>query len=95
MTTARILIMGAGSAGAENLIRSLRAADSSLVLLGCNDDRFVLRCSAADARYLVPQCGDLRFAPALLRVLKESHARGLGLAFHNALVLRYDHPVAS
>jgi hypothetical protein len=74
MTTARVLIMGAGSAGAENLIRSLRAADSSLVLLGCNDDRFVLRCSAADARYLVPPCGDPRFGAALLRVLRQSRA---------------------
>src|SRR5262245_49037861 len=26
-------------------------------------------------------------------MLKESYARGLGLAFHNALVLRYDHPI--
>jgi carbamoylphosphate synthase large subunit len=69
---ARLLVMGAGGAGAENLIRSLRGADSSLVLLGCNDDRFVVRRSAADARYVVPPPGTPRFVPALRRLIRES-----------------------
>ena len=72
MTPRRLLIMGAGSAGAENLIRSLRGADSSLVLLGCNDDRFVVRHSAADARYVVPPPGTPRFVPALRRLIRAS-----------------------
>ncbi len=46
--------MGAGTAGGENLIASLRAGDPALVLLGCNDDRFILRRSSADERYLLP-----------------------------------------
>ena len=66
--------MGAGSAGAENLIRSLRSADSSLALLGCNDDRFVIRNSAADARYVVPPHGSPRLVPALRRLIRESRA---------------------
>jgi carbamoylphosphate synthase large subunit len=72
MTPARLLVMGAGSAGAENLIRSLRGADSSLVLLGGNDDRFVVRRSAADARHVVPSPGTPRFVPALRRLIRES-----------------------
>jgi carbamoylphosphate synthase large subunit len=72
VTPARLLVMGAGSAGAENLIRSLRGADSSLVLLGCSEDRFVLRHSAADTRYLVPAPGSQRFVPVLRRLIRES-----------------------
>lgn len=63
---ARLLIMGAGTAAGENLIRSLRAGGPSLVLLGCNEDRFVLKHSAADSRYLVPYPGARDF----LRVLR-------------------------
>jgi carbamoyl-phosphate synthase large subunit len=63
--------MGAGGAGAENLIRSLRRGDPSLALLGCNDDRFVLRHSAADKRALVPAAGDPRFVPMLRRLVSE------------------------
>lgn len=67
--SARLLVIGAGSAGAENLIRSLKGADSSLVLLGCNDDRFALKQSDADARYLLPPSGTLRFVPALRQLI--------------------------
>ncbi len=72
MTRARLLVMGAGSAGAENLIRSLRGADPSLVLMGCNDDRFVLRRSEADARHLLPSPGGPRFVPALRRLIRDA-----------------------
>ena len=72
MTPVRILVMGAGSAGAENLIKSLRAADRSLVLLGCNDDRFVLRRSVADARYLVRPPAHPRFARVLRRLVGQA-----------------------
>ena len=51
---ARVLVMGAGTAAAENFISSLRVGDPSLVPLGCNDDRFVLKHSSAAARYLIP-----------------------------------------
>lgn len=54
MTSGRLLVMGAGSAAAENLIHSLRSAEPSLVLVGGNEDRFVLKHSSADARYVVP-----------------------------------------
>jgi carbamoyl-phosphate synthase large subunit len=70
--TARLLVLGAGSAGAENLIRSLRAADPSLGLLGGNDDRFALRHSRADARHLLPVPTHPGFLPALRRLLREA-----------------------
>lgn len=63
---AHILVMGAGTAGAENVIRSLRAADPSLVLSGCHEDRFALRNSAADGRYLTSPPG----TPALIAALR-------------------------
>ncbi len=69
---ARLLVLGAGSAGAENLLRSLRGADPSLGLLGANDDRFVLAHSRADARYLLPSTAQRSFAPALRRLLREA-----------------------
>ncbi|HSB41351.1 MAG TPA: hypothetical protein VLK28_05940 [Methylomirabilota bacterium] len=69
MTPARVLVMGAGGAGAENLIRSLRRADPSLALLGCNDDPFVVRHSAADQRALVPAPDHPRFVPMLRRLV--------------------------
>ena len=69
----RVLIMGAGSAAGENLIRSLRAADPSLALLGGNDDRFVLKRSLADARYLLPSPRTPAFVGGLVRLVGERH----------------------
>lgn len=66
---ATLLITGAGSAAAENLIRSLRAGDSALALLGCNDDRFALKRTAADARYLVPSAASARFIGSLSELI--------------------------
>src|SRR5262249_41598857 len=72
MRSARLLVMGAGSAGAENLIKSLRGTPSPPVLLGCNDDRFVLRHSAAEVRSLTRAPGSPRFVSALRRLIRES-----------------------
>jgi carbamoyl-phosphate synthase large subunit len=62
----RVLVTGAGTGPAENLIRSLRAGEPSLVIAGCHDDRFALRASAAKAKYLVPPGSH----PDHLRVLR-------------------------
>lgn len=64
----RLLVTGAGSGPAENLIRSLRAGDSSFFIAGCHHDRFALRNSAADAKYLVPAPEHRDFSHALRRV---------------------------
>lgn len=67
--SARLLVAGAGTAAASNLVRSLRAGDRSLFLVGCHSDRFVLKKSAADRNYLVPALTDPRFLRALRRVV--------------------------
>jgi hypothetical protein len=61
----RLLVTGAGSGLGNNLMRSLRAADSSLVLIGCHDDRFELKKSDADRHYLLPAPGQPAFAARL------------------------------
>jgi carbamoyl-phosphate synthase large subunit len=50
----RLLLTGAGTGAANNLVRSLRAGDVPLVIIGCHSRRFVLTQSAADRNYLIP-----------------------------------------
>jgi len=52
--TGRLLIPGAGTGASNALIRSLRASDSSLFVVGYHSDRFTLKKSAADLNYLIP-----------------------------------------
>jgi len=76
MSGRRLLVMGAGTAAAENFIRSLQDGDPSLVLLGCHDDPFVLKQSGADTKYLLPSPR----APHFLRGLRALvHAVGVDL----------------
>jgi len=63
--TARVLVTGAGTGPAENLIRSLRAGDLRLRIVGCHDDRFALRTSAADSKHLLPPSRHRDYARAL------------------------------
>src|SRR6266508_911546 len=66
--SARLLMSGAGTPASNNLIRSLRAADPSLRIAGCHSDRFVLRRSEADQRYLVPPSRHPAYGAALRRI---------------------------
>ena len=54
---ARLLVTSAGTGGSNNLMRSLRAGNRSLVIAGCHDDQFVLRNSLAQRNYLTPTTG--------------------------------------
>ena len=65
----RVLVTGAGSGAGNNVIRSLRAGDPSLFLVGCNSDRFILKTSAADRQYLVPASSPPVYSEALRRVV--------------------------
>jgi carbamoyl-phosphate synthase large subunit len=67
--SARVLVLDAGSAAGNNLIRSLKAGDPSLVIVGCNDSRFVLKKSAADRNCLLPVSSDA-YPAALRRIVK-------------------------
>jgi len=66
----RVLALSAGSGATNNLIRSLRAGDSSLFVVGCHSDRFLLRKSSADHNYLVPSVTHPGFADALARIIE-------------------------
>ena len=65
-----MLVIGAGSGAGNNLIRSLRAGDPSIVVIGCHDDRFTLKKSSADRNHLLPRGADPAFIEALRRVVK-------------------------
>jgi len=67
--TKRILVLGAGSGASNNLIRSLRAGDRDLVIIGGQADRFVLKKSLADRTYLIAAREDPDFAASLRRVV--------------------------
>ncbi len=67
--TARLLVTGAGTGSAENLLRSLRAGDTSLAFVGCHHDRFALKASTAGAKYLVPSPLQPEYARALRRLI--------------------------
>jgi biotin carboxylase len=65
----RVLVTGAGSGLGNNVMRSLRAADASLVIVGCHDDRFELKKSDADRHYLLPAPDRRAFADRLARLV--------------------------
>jgi carbamoyl-phosphate synthase large subunit len=67
--TARVLVTGAGGGPGNNLIRSLRAADPTLAVVGTHTNRFVLKKSAADRNHLTPPPGHPGFADALRAVV--------------------------
>ena len=68
--TTRLLVTNAGSAASNNLVRSLRAGDASVFILGCHDDQFVLKNSQADRNYLTPPSGHREWLRSLLRILR-------------------------
>jgi glutathione synthase/RimK-type ligase-like ATP-grasp enzyme len=50
---ARVLVLKAGSGAANNLIRSLKAGNASLDIVGCHEDPFVLKKSGAHRNFVV------------------------------------------
>jgi carbamoyl-phosphate synthase large subunit len=68
--TKRLLVTSAGTGPSNNLIRSLRAGDPSVVIIGSHHDPFILKGSAADRQYLVPSDGHA-WARALRRIASE------------------------
>jgi hypothetical protein len=65
----RVLVTGAGSGLANNVMRSLRAAEPALVVIGTHSDRFLLKKSDADVSYLVPPSHAREHVGALRRVV--------------------------
>ena len=65
----RILVIGAGSGASNNLIRSLKAGDPSFFIVGVHADRFVLKKSSADRKYLTPAPAGPAFIRAVRRIV--------------------------
>jgi carbamoyl-phosphate synthase large subunit len=61
----RVVVTGAGSALASNLMAGIREADRSVTIVGCNADRFVLKKSSAHVNYLLPGSSRPEFGDAL------------------------------
>lgn len=66
----RVLVLEAGSAAGNNLIRSLKAGDSRIWIAGCNDSRFFLKKSPANRNYVLPPSAR-DYAAALRRIVKK------------------------
>lgn len=66
---ARVLVVGAGTGAANNLIRSLRAARRGWFILGAYHDRFALSRSGADRSFLIPAADHPGFTGALRRLV--------------------------
>lgn len=67
--SARVLILEAGYAASNNLIRSLKAGDPSLVIIGCSESPFFLNKSPADRNYVLPLSTGA-YGAALRRIVK-------------------------
>ena len=66
----RLLVLRGGSPSDNNLIRSLKAGDPTLIIIGCNSDTFELKKSAADRNYLIPDLSGHEFFCALCNIIK-------------------------
>jgi len=69
----RLLVMGAGTGASNNLIRSLKTGDASLLLVGCHHDPFFLKKSAAERNYLISRSDQTEFANSLQRAVAAEH----------------------
>lgn len=65
----RLLLLGSGSGAANNLVRSLRADERPLTIIGAHCDRFVLRAAPVERRYLLPAASSPAFVDALNRLI--------------------------
>jgi len=68
---ARVLVLDAGTAAANNLMRSLRAGAPGLGIVGCNSSRFFLKKSPAQRNYVLP-LSPRAFGTALRRIAREA-----------------------
>src|SRR5262245_19254504 len=66
----RLLLTSAGTAASNNVVRSLRTADTPFHIIGCHDDRFILKRSTVDRQHLVPASTRLDFVAALRQLIK-------------------------
>jgi glutathione synthase/RimK-type ligase-like ATP-grasp enzyme len=65
-----VLVPGAGTGAGNSLIRSLRAGDRRVRVVGCHDDRFFLKKSIAAANYLLPPADHPGYVASLCRTAR-------------------------
>jgi hypothetical protein len=68
-----VVVLGAGAGASNNLIRSLKAADPSLFVVGAHVDRFVLKKSSADRNCLLPASKGPLLSRALGQLVDVGH----------------------
>src|SRR5438105_12835553 len=68
--TIRVLVTGAGSGRANNLIRSLQANTHDFYVAGCHDDPFLLKKSNAVASFQAPKPSHPGFVEACRPVIE-------------------------
>jgi carbamoyl-phosphate synthase large subunit len=66
----RVLLADAGSVAGNNVARSLRAAGET-VIVGCSSDRFLLKKSDVDRKYLVPVATVPTFVDVIAHVVRK------------------------
>jgi hypothetical protein len=66
----RLLVSGAGTGVGNNVLRSLRAGDPDLRVVGCSHDRFHLKKSTAESNYLVHESTHPLFLESVRRVVE-------------------------
>jgi len=65
----KILVTGAGSGGAENLINSLRKSSLDLIIYGSNMDEYLLAKSSADKIVWLPSAKEERYIEYLKKLI--------------------------
>jgi phosphoribosylamine-glycine ligase len=66
----RALVTGAGTGSSANLMRALRTISPKPLVVGVNNDRFVLKLSVADSNYMAPDPDGKGFCDALLEIIR-------------------------
>lgn len=66
----RILITGAGGSPATNFVRSLKAADEKIFLVGTDCDKYYMCRAETDEKYLVPKATDEDYIDVLNYIIK-------------------------
>ncbi|MDR3546819.1 MAG: carboxylate--amine ligase [Candidatus Pacebacteria bacterium] len=67
----RILVCGAGGSPSTNFVRSLRAMDESVFLVGVDADPFMLERAETDVKILVPRASEADYLPILNDIITE------------------------
>ena len=69
----RILVLGVGGSPATNFVRSLRAMDEKVLVVGTDSNEYYLNRSEADISYLIPPCNHEKYFDFLNYIIKKDN----------------------